>query len=185
MGKEVRQLQQKWQQREVLLLLAQVLTARGVALQQQFRWLAGNQRQQSSNGTHETRAVQGSFRRARACWGGGQVKMTCAVLRDDMRRNVDVRGLFLLIDPRNNKKGPCFASQGAQTLPLSRGLAQLSKLSEPLFCLCSATNARPPTWSCRHSDSGQRHCKSAMQGWHCNAANWFLVSSSSSSSYKG
>ena len=69
---------------------------------------------------------------------GGWVKMTCAVLRDDMRRNVDVRGLFLLIDPRN-KKGPCFASQGAQTLPLSRGLAQLSKLSEPLFCLCSAT----------------------------------------------
>jgi hypothetical protein len=53
-GKEVRQLQ-KWQQRDVLLL-AQVLTARGVALQQQFRWLAGNQRQQSSNGTHETRA---------------------------------------------------------------------------------------------------------------------------------
>jgi predicted DCC family thiol-disulfide oxidoreductase YuxK len=55
-GKVVRQLQQKWQQREVLLLLAQVLTARGVALQHQFRWLAGNQRQQSSNGTHETRA---------------------------------------------------------------------------------------------------------------------------------
>ena len=54
-GKEVRKVQQKWQQRDVLVL-AQVLTARGVALQQQFRWLAGNQRQQSSNGSHETRA---------------------------------------------------------------------------------------------------------------------------------
>ena len=141
-----------------------------LALQQQFRWLAGNQRQQSSNGTHETRAgerrvqcreVSGEREPAR---GGGWVKMTCAVLRDDMRRNVDVRGLFLLIDPRN-KKGPCFASQGAQTLPLSRGLAQLSKLSEPLFCLCSATNVRPPTWSCRHSDSGQRHTPVRLDSW--------------------
>ena len=81
----MRKLQQKWQQRDVLLL-AQVLPARGVgvatAVSLACRKSAATvqQRNPRNQGRGEKSAVQGSFRRARACWvwGVGENDLCCA-----------------------------------------------------------------------------------------------------------
>lgn len=101
-----------------MVLLAQVLTARGrwrcnssfVGLQE----ISGNSPATEPRKPGQERVQCREVSGEPAGAGAGWVKMTCAMLRDDMRRNVNVRGLFLLIDPSTQQEGAllCIASQG-------------------------------------------------------------------------
>lgn len=122
------------------------------ALQQQFRWRAGNRQQsKSSNGNpgNQGRGRWGVFRRRKSAgkfqetWlEDGENDLCCATFGKFylMRERWCQWGIVLVVD-RRNKKGP----RSVIHRSLFGGAARLSKLSEPLF-VCP--------W---HSDSGQRH----------------------------